>query len=90
MRRIIWVLVIVTVLLWVGIAIYWTGTGESSPKELDSLLFPVPTETPTPSSENLLPPTATASALYATPSATPTPTPSVKIISPTVGLNFKY
>ena len=90
MRRITWVLVTITVILWVAIAIYWTGTGASQPKESDPLLFPVPSETPTPSSGTQLSPRATESALLATPSATPTLTPAVRIISPTVGLNFKY
>ncbi len=75
MRKLAWLFIILTLLAWLAIARYWTGTGLSSaiPLEVPTRPIPISTENTviTPSVTPVV--IATRSAEAATKSGTPTP-----------------
>lgn len=79
MRNLAWLFIILTLIVWLAIARYWTGTGfsQTTPLDIPSRLIPVPTETPIISPEITSFSISTQSANSATVSATPTKVPSL-------------
>lgn len=75
MRKLAWSFIILTLLAWLAIARYWTGTNvsESIPLDVPSRPITVPTGTPLISPEVTPLLISTPSANTATKSGTPTP-----------------
>lgn len=80
MRKITWIILILIVLVWVAIAIFWTGT------KTDNNTFDFPEAAPT-ISEEIQPPIS--SIPLATSSADATPTAS-KLTTPSGNTNLNY
>ena len=87
MRKYFWLLIIITTIIWLAIATYWTGTDDSkTPEQTDININLLPVTTPTPAS----PLRGTVDQEIATQSATVSGQPIEKALPSPEGTKFKY